>query len=308
MSRSNKKKSRKLWLKIPLIIIVLLVLGVGAYAFSIYNNVKQTVNEKMHDPVDSIDMDLTKKKVKAKKPLNILLMGIDTEESDKGRADALMVLTLDPKEDAMQLISIPRDTRTIIAGKGIEDKINHSYAYGGSDMTVATVEDLLDVEMDYYVRMNMAGLKELIDELGGITVDNEIEWDDKKYHFTEGPLTLDGDKAMHFVRMRKQDPEGDFGRTKRQRKVIEGIIDKGASVGSVTKIDNMIDILGNNMATNMDFDDMKKLLTGYRDTRKNIDDYQLEGTGTNIDGVYYLLVPDEEIQKVHKMISEIRPK
>ena len=303
--RTKRRKSRKLWLKIPIIIIILLVLGVGIYAFTVYNNAKKTVNDKMHDPVESIDLDLTKKKVKATEPLNILLMGIDTEESDKGRSDALMVLTLDPQQDAMQLISIPRDTRTAIVGQGIEDKINHSYAFGGADMTVATVENLLDVEMDYYVRMNMSGMKELVDQLGGITVNNEIAWKEGKYDFTEGPTDLDGDKAMAFVRMRKQDPAGDFGRNQRQRKVIQGIVDKGASVGSVSKINGVIEILGDNMATSLDFDDMKKLLSGYKDTRKNFTDYQIEGNGTKINGVYYLIVPDEEIEKVHGMIEEI---
>src|SRR5699024_5930160 len=250
-------------------------------------------------------LDLTKKKVKGDEPLNILLMGIDTEESDQGRSDALMVLSLDPGQDAMQLVSIPRDTRTIIAGKGIEDKINHAYAFGGADMTVATVENFLGVEMDYYVSMNMSGMKELVDQLGGITVNNEIAWDDGKYNFTEGLKDLYGNKSMYFDSMRTQEPNVDYRRTKHQRKDIQGIVDKGASVDSVSKINGVIDILGNNMATNLDFDDMKKLLSGYNDTRKNFVDYQMEGSGTNIDGVYYLIVPDEEVQKVQGMIEEI---
>src|SRR5690625_4720415 len=157
--RTKRRKSRKLWLKIPIIIIIFLVLGVGIYAFTVYNNAKKTVNDKMHEPMGSINLDLTRKKVKATEPLDILLMGIDTEERDKGRSDALMVITLDPQQDAMQLVSTPRDTRTTIVGKGREDKINHSYAFGGADMTVATVENFLDVEMDYYVRMNMSGMR-----------------------------------------------------------------------------------------------------------------------------------------------------
>jgi len=217
----------------------------------------------------------------------------------------LTVLSLDPRQDAIQLVSIPRDTRTTIAGKGIEDKINHAYAFGGADMIVATVENFLGIEMDYYVSMNMSGLKELVDQLVGITVNNEIAWNDGKYNFTEGPTDLDGDKSMHFVCMRKQDPDGDFGRTKRQRKVIQGVVDKGASVASVSKINGVIDIPGNNMATNLDFADMKKLLSDYKDTRKNFVDYQMEGNGANIDGVYYLIVPDEEVQKVQGMIEEI---
>ncbi|MTW85270.1 transcriptional regulator LytR [Virgibacillus dakarensis] len=308
MKRTKKnRKSKKLWLKIPLVIILLLVLGAGVYTYSVYHNAKETVNNKMHEPVDAIDPDITKKKVKATEPLNILLLGVDQRANDKGRSDALIVLSLDPVNNKMQLISIPRDTRTTIIGKGFADKINHAYAYGGSDMSVATVENFLDIDLDYYVRMNMEGLQELVDQLGTISVNNEIAWNDGKYDFTTGPVEMDGDKTMHFVRMRKQDPNGDFGRTKRQRQVIEGIVNKGASVGSVGKINGVIDILGHNMATNLDFDDMKKLLRGYKDTRKNIVSYQMKGSGTYIKtngkDIYYLVVPDEEISKVHGMIS-----
>lgn len=301
--KSNQKKSRKLWLKIPLILIGVIVLGVGAYAISIYNNVAKTVNEKMHESVDSIDRETTKKKMKATEKLTILLLGIDSQEGTSGRSDALMVLSLDPTDDSMQLISIPRDTRTTIVGKGTEDKINHAHAFGGTDMSIATVENLLDIELDYYVRMNMDGLSELVDELGTITVDNEIAWNDGTNNFNVGPVELDGDQTMAFVRMRKQDPNGDFGRTSRQRQVIEGIINKGASVSSVTKINSTIDILGNNMATNLDFDDMKKLLSGYKDTRNNVVSYQLQGDGTTIDGIYYLIVTGEEIAKVRGMLE-----
>ncbi|PAV28301.1 transcriptional regulator LytR [Virgibacillus profundi] len=306
MKRSEmKKKPRKLWLKIPLIIILLLGVGIGVYAVSVYNNAKTTVNEKMHEPVNSIEREVVKKKVKATEPLNILLLGVDARAGDRGRSDALMVLSLDPTSDSMQLVSIPRDTRTTIIGKGFDDKINHAYAYGGVDMSVATVENFLDIELDHYVRMNMEGLEELVDELGTISVNNEIAWNDGTYDFGIGPVEMGGDKTMHFVRMRKQDPNGDFGRTTRQRQVIQGIVEQGASVGSITKIDSMLAILGNNMATSLDFADMKKLLTGYKDTRKNFVSYQMTGSGTNIDGIYYFIVPDEEIAKVHGMINEV---
>lgn len=306
MRRSDRKKPRRLWLKIPLIVILLLVIGVGVYAFSLYNDAKNTVNEKMNEPVDSIDTTVTKKKVQDLEPLNILLMGVDARGADRGRSDALMVLSLDPGSDRMQLISIPRDTRTTIVGRGTQDKINHAYAFGGPDMSVATVENFLDIELDYYVRMNMEGLAELVDELGTITVNNEITWNDGTYDFTEGPVEMDGDKTMAFVRMRKQDNSGDFGRTKRQRQVIEGIVDRGASVGSVSKIGGVLDVLGNNMATNLDFEDMKNLFSNYRNVRNNVDTYMVQGSGTTIDGIYYYMVPDEEVQKVHSMIADIK--
>ncbi|MEI3605344.1 LCP family protein [Pseudogracilibacillus sp. SE30717A] len=303
MRRSDRRKPKRLWLKIPLIIVGILVLGIGGYVFSVYSNAKNTVNDKMHDPVETIDTDLTKKKLQATEPLNVLLLGIDAEEGQAGRSDAIMVMQLDPITDALTIVSIPRDTRTEIVGKGIQDKINHAYAFGGTDMSVATVENLLDIEIDYYVSINMDGLVELVDELGTITVSNDVEWSDSKYDFPEGIVEMDGDKTMAYVRMRKKDPMGDFGRTQRQRKVIEGILNEGASVGSVPKFSGMMGILGSNMSTNMDFDDMKKLFSGYKDTRRNISEHMMAGTGEKIDGIYYLIVPDEEIQKAHDLLT-----
>ncbi|WP_217588064.1 LCP family protein [Lentibacillus saliphilus] len=299
----NKRGSRQKWLIIPVVVLLTLLLGTGVYGYSILNNAKETVNTKMHKPVESIDIEKTKKKVKATEPVNVLLLGVDARGADKGRSDALMVLSLDPKNDAMQIVSIPRDTRTTIVGKGFMDKINHAYAFGGADMSVATVENFLDIDIDYFVRLNMEGLQEVVDEIGPITVENEIAWSDGAYDFPKGTVSMDGDKTMHFVRMRKQDPAGDFGRTKRQRQIIEAIIERGATAGSVTKIHGMINILGNNMETSMDFDDMKNLFSGYKDTRKNINSYMLQGTGTMIDGIYYMNVSDEEVAKVKEMLD-----
>ncbi|WP_053218208.1 LCP family glycopolymer transferase [Virgibacillus senegalensis] len=303
MRSTNNKKSKKLWFKILLSVVLFLVVGSGAFAYSIYHKTKQTVANKITHPVSSIDTSVGKKKVKDQEPLNILLLGVDERENDVGRSDAMMVLSLNPKQDSMQLISIPRDTRTEIVGKGTQDKINHAYAFGGVDMSVNTVEQFLDIDLDYYVRLNMEGLTELVGAVGGVTVNNEIEFSSGGYDFPLGEIRLSQDETLNYVRMRKQDPNGDFGRNERQRKVIQGIIDKGASVGSVGKIDDIVQVLGNNMASNMDFDDMQNLLLNYRNTRKNITTYQMQGSGTKIDGIYYYLIDEEETAKVRDMIT-----
>src|SRR5690625_3706828 len=208
---SQKKSKKKLWITIPLIIMALLVLVVCGYAISLYQSAKKTVNERMYDPVESIDTEITKKKVKETEPLHIKFLGIDSERGERGRSDAIIILSLEPKKEVMQLISIPRDTRVPTVGKSFDDKINHAYSFGGVDMAVATVENFLDIDIDYYVRMNMAGLKQMVDHLGTITVYNDIAWSDGTYDFGFGPTEMDGEKTMRFVRMRKQDPEGDFG-------------------------------------------------------------------------------------------------
>lgn len=319
-SRVGKRKKKRTWLKVLLSIILLLVIGVGVFAFMTLNKVKTTVNDKIHEPVTSIDKSKSDEKSKSSTPLNILLMGIDedTERQGIGRADALILMTLNPEKEAMQMVSIPRDTRTeIIRPDGTvynTDKINHSFAFGkatdnkdssGADMTVATVENFLDIDVDFYVSMNMDGLTELVDQVGGVTVTNTVPWTDSKYDFPEGDVQLDGDKALAYVRMRKNDPEGDFGRTRRQRQIIQGIIDKGASVGTIGKINGVIDVLGNNMSTNMDYENMKTMLKNYRNARRNGSEYIMEGQGSNIDGVYYLIVSDEEVAKTHDMINDL---
>lgn len=310
-NRRQRKKSKK-GFKIILSIIIVIAMSIGGYALYLYNSAKKLVNEDMHNPVDVIDTSLTKKKLKNTEKINVLLLGIDAEGDQVGRSDAMMVMQLEPITDKMKIVSIPRDTRTEIVGRGFEDKINHAFAFGvsdcgvpcGANMSIATVENLLDIDIDYYVSINMDGLVELVDELGTISVDNTISWSDGKYDFPEGVVEMDGEKTKAFVRMRKKDPSGDFGRTERQRKVIEGIIQKGASAGSITKFTGMMDVLGQNMSTNMDFDDMKKLFSNYRDTRRNVTEYMLSGKGTTIDGIYYLIIPDEEIAKVHQMLTE----
>src|SRR5690625_2266880 len=270
--RAEKRKKRR-WLRIPLIGIGIIFLALIAWGTYIFMEAR-----------------------------NIVKLGIDSTTGDAGRSDSLIIVNLRPQEDKMKMISIPRDTRTVIAGRGYEDKINHAYAFGGAEMAIETVENFLGIEIDYHVRMNMQGLKELIDELGGITVTNDIEWGDSKYHFNKGSVELDGEKALAYVRMRKQDPEGDFGRAKRQRQVIEQIINKGANIATVTNITSTMDILGDNMETSLDFADMRRLLTGYSSTRNNVEQYQVQGSGAMIDGIYYYIVSEDEVRKVNGML------
>ncbi len=302
MTRAKKKWSIG---KTLIIIALVFILAVFGYVLAMYFHAKKTVNSEMHSPVEAIDTSIGKDKMQKKETLNILLLGIDSEEDKNGRSDAMMILTIDPNGERMQLISIPRDTRTEIVGRDIQDKINHAYAFGGAEMSIDTIEAFLDLDVDYYVSMNMSGFENLVDELGTITVNSDMEWSEGKYDFNFGKNTMDGDKTMAYVRMRKQDPTGDFGRNKRQRQVIEGIIAEGASVGSVPKFTGLVSILGNNMETNLDMDDMQKLLLNYQGARKNFEEYQMTGEGTTIDGVYYLEVSESEVEKVHDMINEL---
>lgn len=301
--QKKSKKKRNWWILTPLIIFVVLILSVVGYATHIYLGVRGNINQQMYEPVTSIDSNITQKKLKDKENINVLLLGVDSDSSTKGRTDAMIVLTLKPGDSEMQMISIPRDSRTEIIGRGIDDKINHAHAFGGPDMAIETVENFLDIDLDYFVRINMDGLVELVNELGKITINNELEFSANGHHFPLGEIELDGDKTLSYVRMRKQDPAGDFGRTDRQRKVIEGIIKEGATIANVPRIVELSNILGQNLGTNMEFNDIVKLFQDYRHTMRNMESYRIEGTGATIGGIYYYIVPVEEVTKVKEMID-----
>jgi polyisoprenyl-teichoic acid--peptidoglycan teichoic acid transferase len=300
--RESRIKKRKKWKKILLsgfiVFAVLLAVGLG-YAYNLYSQVNQAAS-KMHEKIDWVGSGNQKEKIEQKKPLNILLMGVDERAGDKGRSDTLIIMQLNPQDDSMTMLSIPRDTRVELAGRGKMDKINHSYAFGGTKMAVETVENFLDIKFDYYIKVNMEALSEIVDALGGITVNNNLTWSDEKgYVYKKGEITLDGPKTLGYVRMRKLDNRGDFGRQGRQQQVINAIVDKGANISTINKLDNILGVLGDRVKTNMTFEEMKDIQQGYSGARKNKRTLELKGDGTKIDGIYYW-VPNEESVKIAK--------
>ncbi|MCM3640615.1 LytR family transcriptional regulator [Priestia aryabhattai] len=274
-------------------IILVLILGVGAYAYNIWHSVEKTFTQ-THEPLNRDVSEKRSEKVSFSKrdPISILLLGVDQRAGDRGRSDSLILMTVNPKDQSMKMVSIPRDTRTEIVGKGTTDKINHAYAFGGVDMAVNTVEKFLDVPVDYYVQVNMESFKDIVDAVGGVTVNNDLNFDYDGYSFKKGNLTLDGKEALAYSRMRKQDPRGDFGRQMRQRQIIEGVIEEGASVQSLTNYGTILDTIGTNVRTNLTFDDMKQIQSNYKDARRNVEQLQVDGKGEKIDGIYYYAVSD----------------
>ncbi|MCA0985129.1 LCP family protein [Halobacillus yeomjeoni] len=306
--RNLKKRRKKRW-TIVLFLLFLSVAGGTIFALSLYSEAEETVNKKMYREVSSIDHQLTKKKVKSHEPLSILLLGVDERSGDRGRSDAIMVLTLDPEEERSFLVSIPRDTRTLMVGDGYqagsEDKINHAYAFGGPEMAIDTVEAFLDIELDYYMKVNMEGLASIVDVLGGITVHNTMDWvDNDGYHFEKGLISLGGEQALEYARMRYYDPNGDLGRNDRQRQVIKAIVEKATDVGALSKAQAVMEALSENLTTNIEFSEMKDLIFHYQSAQKQLSTYQMTGTSTTVGGIYYLNVPDQEVEWVKQKISD----
>ena len=145
------------------------------------------------------------------------------------RADSIMLVNVAPNGQAVAL-SIPRDTYAEIPGVGW-DKINASYAYGGPQLLVETVEKLTGLTVDHFVQIGMGAVPDMVDAVGGVELcyDHDANDEYSGLNWTAGCHTVDGTTALQFSRMRYQDPEGDIGRTKRQRQVISKVVSSAAS-------------------------------------------------------------------------------
>lgn len=164
-------------------------------------------------------------------PFLIMISGIDTygEIDTVSRSDVNILAAVDPAAGKVLLVSIPRDyyvpiiagTQSIAGKSGSMDKLTHSGLFG-VECTVRTVENLLDTEINYYVKVNFSGVVDIVDALGGITVQSDYAFDE----FQKGANELSGEQALAFARNRYAFEEGDRQRGKNQMKVIEGIIDK----------------------------------------------------------------------------------
>ncbi|MGG1486457.1 LytR family transcriptional regulator [Peribacillus castrilensis] len=304
MRHEKKKKKKRTWLKVVGIIVLLFILAGGAFAYSVWNSLTKTVDT-MHTPIDRTTDKRTKDlALSDQEPFSMLMLGVDERDGDKGRSDTMIVLTVNPQKKSVKMLSIPRDTRTEIVGHGTQDKINHAFAFGGAKMSMDTVENFLDIPIDYYMKINMEGFKDIVDAVGGVTVQNDLDFTSDGIHFAKGTHTLNGKEALAYSRMRHDDPSGDFGRQSRQRAIIEAVIKEGASLSSLTKYDEVFDALGNNIQTNLTFDDMMDIQKNYRDASKSITQSSINGNGTKIDGIYYYIVSDEEKEKVQSELKE----
>lgn len=305
--KKQKKGTHKVFLGI-LIACTVLILGVVAYATIAYFNVKNAVDETYSPFADTNTetVQSTEKKISDAQTLNILLLGTDTGSEGRtgqGRSDTMILMQVNPQTNETYMVSLERDIRTEIVGQGTIEKLNHAYAYGGEEMAIATIENLLDTKIDYYITINMAGLKSLVDSVGGVDVTNTLDFTYQDNHFAVGDIHLDGTQALAYSRMRKEDPEGDYGRQKRQRQVVEAIIKKSINFKTAFTYQKILKSLESNVKMNLTWDNLTSMQSTYTKALSNIKSDQLAGTGEMIDGVSYQIVSDEELARVRGIIK-----
>lgn len=294
---SNKKK----WMLIGGI-LASIVLIPTIWLVILYMNAADAVAE-MHEPIERETSVMREAEVVFKKqdPFSVLLLGVDEREGDVGRSDTIVAITVNPTVQSTKMVSIPRDTYATIVGRNTKDKINHAYAFGGTTMAVASVESLLDIPIDYIATINMEGFESIVDAVGGISFVNELDFHVDNHVFPKGVIQLDGEAALIYVRMRYEDPRGDFGRQDRQKKIIEGVLRKGASLTGLMNYKGVFNALGDNVRTNMTFDEMMDVQINYRSALGKVEQLHFQdGNGQKMNGIWYYLMDDEELAEVSK--------
>ena len=325
----RSKKRNNNGLKIFVSILAILVIGILGYIYSIYANVKDSMDT-AYTPVevetfrtsntgtvaDSSEDEESRTNagamtpselLEAGEPVSILLLGVDTGDlgrTEQGRSDSMVVVTINPHTQKTTLLSIPRDTYTEIVGYGTSDKINHAYAFGGTAMSINTVQQMLDIPIDFYVMVNMAGIQEIVDAVGGITVESPLTFNQNGYDFVQGTNQLDGEAALAFARMRYEDPAGDTGRQGRQRLVIEAVIRKLATPETLLNYQAVLETLSANMQTSFQLSDFYTLQNqDYLGAVGNIEQQQLGGTGDMMNDIYYNFVDEAELTRVRDLLQ-----
>lgn len=302
----NRSISKKIYLIVLGIPVMLMVIALGL-GVTFYTNLSHSIN-KTYESVDRSNV-LRKTPVESdnKAPFSVLLMGIDTGDLgrvEQGRSDTIMIVAINPVAKQTTIVSIPRDTYVEIEGHGRKDKINHAYAFGGTAMAIDTVQNYLNIPIDHYVSINMEGLKDLVDLVGGIEVNNRFTFSQNSYYFSIGKISLNGNQALAYSRMRYEDPNGDYGRQERQRKIVEGIVKKIVSFSGVSKYQTILKALEENMKTDMNFNEIQKVFLEYRNAFGKIQLDQLKGEGFVKENISYQKVTNQELERVQKKLKK----
>jgi LCP family protein required for cell wall assembly len=243
--------------------------------------------------------------IKSPDEITFLLLGVDTNDGSKSgsRTDTMMLFKVDKKTGKISVLSIPRDTRTRIRGRAQEDKINHAHAYGGPELSVKAVKDLLGIELEYYVKVDYQIVKEFVDLIGGVEVD--VPMDIKGTNIKKGVQVLNGEQALQFLRFRKGYQDQDLGRIRAQQQFIKAAAKQTLKVSNVEKIPQMIKSYYNNVETNIPLDLILKFAASAKDY--DLDGMKmatLPGKPAHINGISYFICDEEQAEILVKELFE----
>lgn len=301
--RLKKKKSTGVK-KVVLSLVLVLLLFTG---YKVYDFVKSPLNAA--EPVDT-DIEEPVKPLPseddefAKKRVNILILGVDEREGEVARADTIILASLFPEEKQVKLLSIPRDTRLLIPGHG-NDKINHAHVYGGINLVKNSVEEFTGIPIDFYVETNFKGFINIIDLLGGVTINVEKKMYTplENIDLEPGLQNLNGYDSLAYVRYR-DDGMGDIGRIARQQRFIKTLAESTIKTSNISKIPGLVDEMKAYVKTDLSIMDMITYSTRFaKMDPADLEAFQVPGFSGMQNEVSYW-IPD--LNGTKKIVSSIK--
>lgn len=312
-SRSDFKKKR-IWKRVLLISLLGILVAAGGLMWGAYNDVDSTMNA-VFNAVDTRDKREDEVSFSETQPISFALLGIDSYgdelEEMGGRSDTIIIVTINPETKQTTLVSIPRDSYTEMVDYQTDiyneynDKITHAYAFGGTEMALNSIQEFLNIPIDYYVEINMYGLADLVDAIGGIEITSPLTFDYNDAYFVEGEtVTLQGWDALAFARMRYDDPQGDTGRQLRQQMVIKAIVDKLLSIEGISNYQDILTAVETNMRTNLTFENLIDIQKNYSDSITEYSQLNIAGEEMYMEDIYYNYVHPEERLRISNLLRD----
>ncbi len=290
--------------------VLALVLWVG-YGYSQFRSSLDDANKRIDEPTRAA---LTPGGSLLSEPSTTLVLGSDRRpDGGSGRSDSILLVRVDPDRNRIAQLSIPRDLRVTIPGHG-DDRINAAYTLGGPPLAIKTVQALTGMEINHVVLVDFSGFRELVDALGGVTIDNPEKiisnsFDGHPWRFGRGRLHLDGRHALAYARVRENTAnpaDNDLTRGLRQQRVLQAIAHGLASPSTLLHLPSVGSALGKPLATDLSANDMLQL--GWRQMRASRTIHcRLGGTITSIGGASELIGGDENRRVILAVLGQSAP-
>ncbi len=310
----RKRRKRKRILLGVLSGVLVLALGVGAFAFAFISN----IDRNLRSGVDDNLLALLTTTDTPEDPFYALLLGIDgslEREETMGssfRSDSMMLARIDPRNNQVTLVSIPRDLQMDdLDGHG-QQKINAAHAFGGPALTVKTVSELAGVPISHYAEINFDGFQAAVDALGGVEVDVPIQIDDPEAggHLDAGTQTLNGSQALILCRSRHSYDDygsGDDYRAANQRMIISAIAQKLLASDPVT-LSNTISAMSEHVLTDMNVAEIIAIAQSMAGmTADDIYSAKAPSTSEYTDGIWWDILDEKEWKAMMKRVDAGQP-
>ena len=249
-----------------------------------------------------------------KEPFVLYLSGVDTrgDLTEKARSDVNIIAAVNPVTKQVVLINTPRDYYVDLAGTNSKDKLTHAGIYG-IDVCMDTMAMLYGVDVDYYFRVNFTGFEDIIDAIGGVTVNSDYAFTAGGYSYVQGENQMDGAKALSFVRERHSFAEGDRQRGKNQLALIRAVIQKAMSPEWLVNYNSVMDSLSDSFETSVPYDLISKTIRNQLSTGGSwsVSTYSVDGSGDSqvpysMSQKAYVMVPDQStVDTAKQMIQDL---